>query len=299
MVKQSQKIKQLLYQKLGRTISASTLALLLAFLSGLKLVEPGLAQTPASNPQSKLIKEIKALAHTDAENDIPRRTNFIIELYKNNSASLTSPTIRGIYDDAYTEQVKRKNEIRRNIWIGIITVLVFMGLLLVISAIKKKTFKIKTALVSLPFNLGQVELETDETARRAAWALYVELTTRIATQQLEADEGLMREALNSLYSLFSSTRQILREAGPNVGTSTDSVGGVAIEVLSKGLRPFLSEWHPALLAWEAQRTQNESPKEHEKRWDREPQLRSELKNLSKELEKYTNVLGKIVGINNK
>ncbi|MDZ7966363.1 MAG: hypothetical protein RM368_15525 [Nostoc sp. DedSLP03] len=164
---------------------------------------------------------------------------------------------------------------------------------------KKKTFKIKTASVSLPFGLGQVELQTDETARRAAWALYVELTTRIATQQLEADEGLMREALNSLYSLFSTTRQILREAGPNVGASPDSVGGVAIEVLNKGLRPFLSEWHPALLAWEAQRSQNESPKEHEKRWNREPQLRSELKNLSKELEKYTNVLGKIVGINKK
>jgi hypothetical protein len=56
----------------------------------------------------------------------------------------------------------------------------------------------------------------------------------------------MREAMNSLYSLFGSTREILRKAGPTVGASHDSVGGIAIAVLNKGLRPFLSKWHPLL-----------------------------------------------------
>lgn len=46
-----------------------------------------------------------------------------------------------------------------------------------------------------------------------AWAFYVELTTRIAIQPLAPGHGLLREALNSLYTLFTEMRKILRDAG--------------------------------------------------------------------------------------
>jgi hypothetical protein len=62
--------------------------------------------------------------------------------------------------------------------------------------------KFKKVSVSLPFGIGSAEWEADPTERRAAWSLYVELVTRIAVQPLEIDEGLLREALTSLYSLF-------------------------------------------------------------------------------------------------
>ncbi len=51
--------------------------------------------------------------------------------------------------------------------------------------------------------------------------------TRIAVQPLEVDQGLVREAMNSLYSLFGTTREVLKAAGPDVGASRDSVGGIA------------------------------------------------------------------------
>ena len=54
--------------------------------------------------------------------------------------------------------------------------------------------------------------------------------TRIAVQPLSVDQGLVREAMNSLYSLFGRTREVLKAAGPNVGASRDSVGGIAIAV---------------------------------------------------------------------
>lgn len=70
---------------------------------------------------------------------------------------------------------------------------------------------------------------------------------------MEVDQGLVREALNSLYSLFGTTRGVLKAAGPDVGASRDSVGGIAlaqpaagIAVLNNGLRPFLAKWHPLL-----------------------------------------------------
>jgi hypothetical protein len=96
--------------------------------------------------------------------------------------------------------------------------------------------------------------------------------------------------------MFAITRQILREAGPDVGASRESVGGIAIAVLNKGLRPFLSKWHPTLQAWEAQRSPNVSPKEHEKNWSEEPNLRRELKEISINLEQYANALAEIIGI---
>ena len=103
--------------------------------------------------------------------------------------------------------------------------------------------------VSLPFGIGSAKWQVDQTERNAAWSLYVELITRIAVQPLENDKGLIREALNSLYSIFSTTREVLREAGPCVGASRQSVGGIAIAVLNYGLRPFLTKWHPLLQEW--------------------------------------------------
>ena len=60
----------------------------------------------------------------------------------------------------------------------------------------------------MPFGLGSAEWETDSTQQNAAWALYVELVTHIAVQELADDAGLVREAMNSLHTLFGTTRQI-------------------------------------------------------------------------------------------
>jgi hypothetical protein len=156
--------------------------------------------------------------------------------------------------------------------------------------------KTKKVSVSLPFGIGSVEWEADATEQRAAWSLYVELVTRIAVQPLDADQGLLREALSSLYSLFPTTREILKAAGPSIGASRQSVGGIAIAVLNNGLRPFLTQWHPVLQMWEAQRSANVSPQEHERNWSEEPTLRRELEALRDDLGAYAEALANIVGV---
>jgi hypothetical protein len=102
--------------------------------------------------------------------------------------------------------------------------------------------------------------------------------------------------MNSLYSLFGTTREVLKAADPDVGASRDSVGGIAIAVLNNGLRPFLAKWHPLLQAWEARRPVGVSPKEHEQSWSEEPKLRSELEALRGGLEDYAKALAKIAGV---
>jgi hypothetical protein len=149
---------------------------------------------------------------------------------------------------------------------------------------------------NLPFGIGGVEWEPDRTEREAAWSLYVELVTRIAVQPLEEGRGLLREALTSLYSLFASTREILRAAGPNVGIRPESVGGIAISVLNNGLRPILSRWHPELQVWENKCPSDVSPKEHEEQWADSPSLRSELEALREDLSRYADALAEIAGV---
>jgi hypothetical protein len=161
---------------------------------------------------------------------------------------------------------------------------------------KRDPAKLTKVSASLPFGIGSIEWEADPTERKAAWSLYVELVTRVALQQVEADQGLLREALTSLYNIFPTTRQILKDAGPDVGGSKDSVGGVAIAVLNRGLRPFLSKWHPRLQAWESRRAANRSPQEYEHDWPEAQQLRSELEILRQELEQYADTLATIAGV---
>src|SRR5207244_6175375 len=99
--------------------------------------------------------------------------------------------------------------------------------------------------------------EPDQAERDAAWEMYVELVTRISVAPLAPDEGLLREALSSLYTVFGTTRAILRKYGPSVarpkGEGTLSLGHLAVAILNRVLRPVLAKWHPMLLHYEATR----------------------------------------------
>ncbi len=126
--------------------------------------------------------------------------------------------------------------------------------------------------------------------RDAAWKLYVEINTRIAIQPLKAGHGLLREALSSLYNIFGITREILKDAGPEVACGRESLGFYAMEILNKELRPLLAKWHPLLLDWENQQDQSTSSFKHEKNWEHAKTLRAELEILSVKLLKYSNAL---------
>ncbi len=163
---------------------------------------------------------------------------------------------------------------------------------------KQDSTKLTKVSVNLPFGIGGTEWEPDDTERKAAWSLFIELVTRVTIQPLEpeTDQGLLREALISFHSLFATTREILKQAGPDIGASYRSVGGIAITVLNRGLRPFLAKWHPLLQSWEAQRPLDLSPQEHEKNWKHQTKLRSELEILRRDLEEYAIALAVIAGV---
>jgi hypothetical protein len=143
--------------------------------------------------------------------------------------------------------------------------------------------------INIPFGIGGATWKPDEAETRAAWNLYVELVTRVATQDLVEHEGLDRAVLRSLYSLFPATRRVLRDAGPAMGVRRESLGGVAIAVLNRGLRPFLTKWHGRLTEWERNAKAGDT-------WPDKDEFRAELGKLGLELSRYAEALAIIAGV---
>lgn len=140
--------------------------------------------------------------------------------------------------------------------------------------------------------------EPNDAERRAAWELYVELVTRVSVVPLR--DGIAREALASLYALFSQARGILRRYGPDVAEPKSNgeynLGYLTVAMLNFSVRPVLSYWHPELQVWEAQRTGSASVKEHEDAWPRIGELRDHLEQTRKILTSYAAVLAQACGV---
>lgn len=156
-----------------------------------------------------------------------------------------------------------------------------------------------TAKIGLPFGVGEIGgvWVPDSRERDAAWEMYIELVTRVGVVELQEDEGLIREALVSLYSLFATTRDILRRYGPGVAQpgpgATVSFGHLAVGVLNHALRPVLAEWHPLLEDREHTRPENVSRLDWERSWDRHQDLRDTLDEVGTTLTVYAGLLGEV------
>ena len=131
-------------------------------------------------------------------------------------------------------------------------------------------------------NLAVVGLEMsfEQADRDAAWELYIEMLTRIVTQPLPNNVGDDKTALDSVYSLFPITREILRRRG----RSTVKFSMVAIPVLNQIVRPFTAKWHRESLAG--------AFIDDEKCRD----FREELAALQEELRNYNRMLADIAGV---
>lgn len=155
--------------------------------------------------------------------------------------------------------------------------------------------------LKLPY-IGGVEgtWEPDESEQDASWEMYVELVTRISLVELKPDEGLLREALSSLYSLFDTTRDILRKYGPSIaqpkGADNLSFGYLAVTILNVVLRPVLAKWHPLLLDYESNKMSALSPQMHERQWDKTPELRQALNDVRGILIEFAEYLAQVASV---
>lgn len=134
--------------------------------------------------------------------------------------------------------------------------------------------------VKLHLRFAEATFTPTNADARAAWDLYVEMLTRIVTQPLALDHGDERAALDSVYSLFPVTREILRQHGPKA----INFAKVAIPVLNQAVRPFTARWHR-----EALTDALEDP-------DKCQLFRDELKVLQADLRNYNRLLAELAQV---
>lgn len=124
------------------------------------------------------------------------------------------------------------------------------------------------------------EIKFNASDQNAAWELYVEMLTRIVTQPLPSEEGDEKTALDSVFSLFGTTREILRRHG----RATVQFSKVAIPVLNQIVRPFTAKWHKESIAGAFNCE------------TRRREFRAELEFLQCELRNYNSLLAKIAEV---
>ena len=158
----------------------------------------------------------------------------------------------------------------------------------------RNIFRLQSVTVKIPY-VGDFQFLPDESETRVAWAIYVELATRVPIEPLDVVHGSRSEALGSIYALFQAMRVIIREAGPQIARRSDSLAFLAIGVLNSGLRPFLTKWHSELEVHEAEQRCSEGARERGRVWDHAPSFDAELKVLGENLSAYAQELLKIAG----
>lgn len=137
-------------------------------------------------------------------------------------------------------------------------------------------------MTGLKINTHFLEMEwhPNDPDKDAAWEMYIELLTRITTQPLPDNAGDERAALDSVYSLFPSTREIIKRHGRNSNEFTK----IAVVVLNQLVRPFTAKWHRAV-----QTGAMEDPIQQQL-------FRDELSDLQAQLKIYTHMLAEMAGV---
>lgn len=92
--------------------------------------------------------------------------------------------------------------------------------------------KVKTPILDM-------EWAPNDPDKNGAWELYIELLTRITTQRLPEEHGDEKTALDSVFSLFNTTREVLKRNGRGCVQFTR----IAVIVLNQIVRPFTAKWH--------------------------------------------------------
>jgi hypothetical protein len=147
---------------------------------------------------------------------------------------------------------------------------------------KLKDFLAKWNMNSLKIKPPYLEMDFKfvDADKKAAWDLYIELLTRITTPMLPEEYGDEEGVLESIHSLFKTTRDVLKANGPACVQFTK----IAVVVLNQKIRPFTSKWHKHALKGGFRYSAE----------DRD--FRTELAELQIELKNYIKMLADIAGV---
>ena len=133
--------------------------------------------------------------------------------------------------------------------------------------------KVKAAFVEMDFMPNDVD-------KNAAWEMYVEMKTRVTTQELNDEDGNEVAALDSIYKLFQLTRDVLKQYGRH----SPDFSRIALFILNEEIRPFTAKWHKLSIEGKLKDTKERKI------------FRKELKRLQSTLKAYASILEDMAGV---
>lgn len=153
--------------------------------------------------------------------------------------------------------------------------------------------------VTIP-QLSRVTFAVTKDHKVLAKRIVNQMASRVAIQPLADGTGRADEAIRSLFGLFTFVRDVLDEdASARVFPGRPKVDVLAMNMINKHLRPFLSTWHRTYDDW---RSANVDVSESA--WPQDARFRAELRALQEVLrpiavafatmagfEDYTEVIG--------
>jgi hypothetical protein len=101
-----------------------------------------------------------------------------------------------------------------------------------------RTIRLTEITLEVP-HLSELRFAVTRDNQQVAWRLFVETVTRVSMQRLDEEAGLIREAMNSLHTLFTTAREVLTEARPSQRTGRNpTVEHLAVAMPNNEIRPF-------------------------------------------------------------
>ncbi len=143
----------------------------------------------------------------------------------------------------------------------------------------EKLAKWNLTSVKINIKFAEMEFTYNDMDEKAAWEMYVEIITRILSRPLLYNNGDEKTALNSIYTLFSTTRNLLKMYGREGQTFSK----LAVVILNQIIRPFTAKWHNISI----QGFQNEAEN---------MEFREDLKILQEEIKKYMVALAELANV---
>ena len=174
--------------------------------------------------------------------------------------------------------------------LGLALVLFFIAILL-----RWRRDQPQAVTLSLPFGLGSMTYNTTPTERVAAWKLHVQLVTRKAAIPFDEDHDLIVEVYDSLFELFTITRQLLLDLPLRDFDPAEGIASLMLRVQNDGVRPHLTRWQADFRRWwdrtaGLDENADKSPQEIQRQYPRYAALIADLKMTNTELSKFADEL---------
>lgn len=134
-------------------------------------------------------------------------------------------------------------------WMILLAILIVVLGITKIGWLKHFSNNIEVSEANLGIGQNTIKVKFNRKDQEIAYKIWVELNTRKIGLELDKEYDVIIEVYNSWYKFFVIARELLKELPCEKFENNETLVGLTIEVLNKGLRPHLTKWQAKYRRW--------------------------------------------------